>query len=112
MGVHASGGEDVEVLSLGDTVWKWEADLGIVEHLDSGALGLFGLNGLDLENVDAVSLGTMTGSHVTVALRDGSGNSSVTVFTVHVVVSGTGVVLEPDSVILDGSWVLFKYLKI
>lgn len=112
MGVLASGCEDAEVLSLGDAMWEWESDLGVVEHLDSGTLGVFGLDGLDLEDVDAVSLGTMTSSHVTVALGDGSGNGGVTVLTVHVVVSGTGIVLEPDSVVLDGSWVLLEHLKI
>ncbi|KAF1758116.1 hypothetical protein GCK72_014574 [Caenorhabditis remanei] len=92
-------------------MWEWEADLGIVEHLDSGTLGVFGLDGLDLEDVDAISLSTMTGSHVTVALSNSSSDSGITVLTVHVVVSSTGIVLKPDSVVLDGSWVLLEHLK-
>lgn len=106
------GGEERDVSSLGDTVGKRELDLGIVEHLDSSSLGFAGLDGLDLEDVDSVGLGTMTGSHVTVGLGDGSSDGDITVLSVHVVVSGTGVVFQPDSVVLDGSGGLGENLTI
>lgn len=110
MSLRLDSREDLGVSSLGDSVWKWELDLRVVEHLDSGSLGLRSVDWLDLEDVDTVSLGTMTGSHVTVALGDGSSDGVVTVLSVHVVVSGTGIVLEPDSVVLDGSGVLLELL--
>ncbi|GMT21344.1 hypothetical protein PFISCL1PPCAC_12641, partial [Pristionchus fissidentatus] len=110
VGVGSAGGEDTNVAALGHTVGKRETDLGVVEGLDVDALGIGSLDGLDLEDVDAVSTGTMASSHVTIHLGDGSGDADITVLTVHVVVAGTGIVLEPDTVVLDGSLVLLEDL--
>ena len=41
--------------------------------------------------------GSVFGSHVSVALRDGGGDGQVTVFAVHVVSGGSGVVTQPDA---------------
>ncbi|GMR45481.1 hypothetical protein PMAYCL1PPCAC_15676, partial [Pristionchus mayeri] len=111
VGVGSASGEHTNVAALGHTVGKRESDLGIVESLDVDALGIGGLDGLDLEDVDAVSSGAVTSSHVTVSLNDGSGDGNITVLTVHVVVASAGIVLEPDSVVLDGSLVLLEDLS-
>ena len=56
---------------------------------------------LNTDDLDTVSPGTMTGTHIAVALGDSRGHSQVTVFAVHVVGTGTGVVSQPDAKVLD-----------
>ena len=103
MSGRASGSEGGNVASLRNTVGKGEFDLRVMEHLDSDALGIGGLDSLNLQDMDAVGLGTMAGSHVTIGLCDGAGYRHVTVLAVHVVVAGSGVILEPHSEVLDGA---------
>lgn len=45
--------------------------------------------------------GTVAGSHVTVALRNGGSDGQVTVLAVHVVGARTGIVTQPDSEVLN-----------
>ena len=52
----------------------------------------------------------MPGSHVPVALGDGSGDSEVPVLAVHVVGAGPGVVSQPDAEVLDLEWLPLPYL--
>jgi hypothetical protein len=49
---------------------------------------------------------TMPARHLIVDLGDSPGECEVTVFAVHVMGSGTGVVTEPDAVVLDDAGVL------
>lgn len=50
----------------------------------------------------------MAGSHVAVALSDGTADGQVAVFTVHVVCSRTRIVTQPDTEILDFQRRLFE----
>lgn len=50
--------------------------------------------------LDRVGTGTVTGGHVTVALRDGTANGQVTVLAVHVVRTGARIVTQPDAEVL------------
>lgn len=51
--------------------------------------------------LDSVGTGTVTGSHIAVALGDGGSDSQVTVLAVHVVGAGTRIVTQPDAKVLD-----------
>lgn len=48
----------------------------------------------------------MAGSHVTVALGDGTADGQVAVLAVHVVSSRTGIITQPDAEVLDLQWSL------
>lgn len=48
----------------------------------------------------------MAGSHVAVALGDGTADGQVAVLTVHVVSSRTRVITQPDAEVLDLQWSL------
>lgn len=65
----------------------------------------------NFKNLDRVSTGTMTGSHITVALSDSSRHSQVAVLTVHVVGSGARVITQPDTEVLNLQWSLFMDLS-
>merc|ERR1719402_841076 len=52
----------------------------------------------------------MTGTHVTVTLCDGSSITHISVLPVHVVGSTTGIITQPDAVVLDGQWSLLEPL--
>ena len=45
------------------------------------------------------------------ALSDGSGDGEIAVLAVHVVLSASWHVTQPDTHILDGHWLLFMNLK-
>ena len=106
-----ASGELRHVASLANTVGQRELDLRVKEHLDSSTLNIFSLDGLDLQNMDSVSLGTMASTHITVGLSDSSGNRNIAVLTVHVVVAGSRVVFEPDSEVLHGAGIFSENLK-
>ena len=60
--------------------------------------------GTYFKNLNRSWSGSMTGTHVTVALSDGSGGHGVSVFTVHVVSSRSRIVSDPDTEVLDNCW--------
>lgn len=84
-----------------DTLYQGELDLGVVELFNVGTTGLASGNSFNLNDLDRVGTSTMTGTHITVTLCDSTTNSQVTVFTVHVVGTGTGIVTQPDTEILN-----------
>ena len=53
----------------------------------------------------------MAGSHITVALSDGSRDCQVAVFAVHVVSSRSGVITQPDAEVLNLQRGLFMDLS-
>merc|ERR1711911_422389 len=91
-------------------VGQREFDGGIVELLDMWASAFVILYFFNSDNLDRVSTGTMTGSHITVALSDSSRHSQVAVLTVHVVGSGARVITQPDTEVLNLQWSLFMDL--
>ena len=62
-------------------------------------LSLLNLN--DLENVNRSKSGSVTGSHILVKSINGRGTGELTVLLVHVVSTGTRVVTDPDTKVLN-----------
>jgi hypothetical protein len=56
------------------------------------------------DDLDGVGPGPLPGSHVPVALVDGSEDGEVAVLPVHVVGAGPGVISQPDAEVLDLEW--------
>merc|ERR1711931_584650 len=63
---------------------------------------------LNPQDLNGVSSGAMTGSHVPVALGDGIADVHVAVLAVHVVSARPGVVPQPNAKVLDGHWLLLE----
>lgn len=105
---------------------KWETDFAVVELLDSVATALAGGDCLDLDDLDewekkefplirsdgqhmregdfhldSMGTGTMASSHIPIALGDCVSDGQITVLSVHVVGSRTGIVTQPDAEVLD-----------
>ena len=53
----------------------------------------------------------MAGSHLSVHLLNSTIQSSVTVFLVHVVITSSTLIPQPNPIILDCGWVLLKNLQ-
>lgn len=83
-----------------------------MELLDLGPAAIGCLYELHFDDLDGVSSGTMTSSHIAVALGNCTTYSQVSVFAVHVVGTRTGVVPQPDSIVLDLDGRLFCDLEI
>lgn len=58
-------------------------------------------------NLYSMSSSTMAGTHVPVALSNGSGNTHIPVLPVHVMCSRTRVIPQPNAEVLDLNWGLF-----
>lgn len=61
--------------------------------------------------MDGAEAGTVPGSHVLVEGLDGIGTGELTELLVHVVGSGTRVVTDPDTEVLDLQWLLLRDLQ-
>ena len=98
--VGSLAGEGTNV--TGATVRERELEARGHELLDVRALDVLGLLDLgNLENVDRGETSTVTGSHVLVERLGGLSTGERTELLVHVVGSGSRVVSEPDSEVLD-----------
>lgn len=93
-----------------DTVGKGELNSLLCELSTVGPLKLTSTKGSSTDDLDGTRTTTVTSSHLVVKLRHSSGELQVTVLAVHVVGSGTRVVTEPDSVVLDSTGVLLDKL--
>lgn len=99
-GVGPLGGEAWLVLAPQHTVGQWKLDLGVVELLDSWPAALASCNLFHLHDLDGVRTGTVSGTHVSVALCDCTSGGQVPVLPVHVVCATSGVVAQPDAKVL------------
>merc|ERR1719234_2827084 len=97
---------------LGDPAWKWELDLAVVHLGDQWPSALPSGDNFAPDDLDGVSPGPVSGSHVTVALSDGRVDSQVPVLAVHVVGSGTRVVPQPNAKVLDLQGILLPVLAV
>merc|ERR1719445_1902314 len=93
VGTRSVGLDETSSLLL-DPAWERELDLGVVHLLDQWTTTFSGFNGLTSDDLDAVGSGSMSGSHVSVTLGDGSTDSEVSVLPVHVVGSRSGTYLN------------------
>lgn len=116
MGSRTHSGESAVGKSLGstlsgiDTVRKRELNLLLCELSTIGPLELTSTEGSGTDDLDRTRTTTVTSSHLIVKLRNSTGELQVTVLAVHVVGSGTRVITEPDSVVLDSTGVLLNEL--
>lgn len=92
--------EHGHALSVLNSLGQWEPDLGIVELLDLRPPAIASFYDFHLDNLYGVSSRTMTRTHVSVALSHRAADRQVTVLTVHIVRTRTGVVSQPDSKVL------------
>lgn len=58
------------------------------------------------DDLDGLEASSVTSSHIVVEGVDCAVEGDVTVLTIHIMSTGAGVVLNPDTKVLDGSWVL------
>ena len=82
-----------------------------VELLDSRTLAVGGLDLLDLDDLDAIGLGAMASTHVSVALGDGPSDRVVAVLTVHVVVARARIVTQPHTEVLHHTGPRLEHLQ-
>merc|ERR1711928_226664 len=88
---------------------QWESKFRVVHLLDVRSTAFTCWNFLHLQQ-DGASTSSMTGSHVTVTLGDGTSNSDIPVFPVHIMRSTSRVVTNPNPKVLDRGLILFKNL--
>ena len=88
-----------------------ELDLGVVELFWALPLAKLSWDGCSLDYLDARRPNPMTGSHLSVHLLNSTIQSSVTVFLVHVVITSSTLIPQPNPIILDCGWVLLKNLQ-
>ena len=79
-----------------------------MELLDVGTLAIRRLDGGSLDNLNATSTDAMAGSHFLVELLNSAVKGDVTVLLVSIVYTGTGVVTNPDTKVLNSGGVLLE----
>ena len=90
-----------------DTGRQRELDLRIVHLFNDSTFCLAGGHGFNSDDLNRMGSGTVTSSHIAIALCNCSRYSQITVFSVHVVSTRTRIVAQPYSKILDFQWFLF-----
>jgi len=80
---------------------QWEAKFRLVELLDMRTTALGCSYFFHTNDLNRMSTGTMTGSHVSVAGGHGRRRTQFPIFTVHVVCAWSGVVSQPNAKVLD-----------
>merc|ERR1711997_1058072 len=85
---------------LGHPLGERELDLGVVHLHHVGTAALSSGNNLHTDDLDSVGTGSVSSSHVPVALSDSLGDGEVPVLSVHVVGAGPGVISQPDAEVL------------
>lgn len=91
-------------------VHKGELDAPVVELLGVVPLAELEVDSGGLDDLDARESHTMARSHLGVHLFHGTIQCSVTVLLVHVVVTGSALVTQPDAIVLDRGWVALEDL--
>ena len=89
---------------------KREADLGVMELSDVWSLALRCLDGSCLNDRDGTMSCTVSTAHLLVHLFYGAIKSGIPVLFISVMDTSTGVVSNPNSVILNGRWILLENL--
>ncbi|BAS95362.1 Os05g0565050, partial [Oryza sativa Japonica Group] len=92
-------------------VHERELDIRVVELLSVVPLAELEVNCCGLDDLNAGEPHTVTRGHLGVHLLHSTIQSSVTVFLVHVVVTCSALVTQPDAVVLDRCRVTLKDLR-
>ena len=90
---------------------QWELDLGVVELLGALPLAEFCWDSCSLDDLDAWRSHPVTRCHLSVHVFNSTIQSCVSVLLVHVVITSPTLVSQPDSVVVDGSWIFLKNLQ-
>ena len=69
-----------------------------------------GWDGGRLDNLDAMIADPVARTHLSVHLLNTTIQSGITVLLVHIVITSPTLVTQPDTIVLDCSWVLLKNL--
>lgn len=112
-GARTRGLEDRVVVLLGrtrETMRQWERDLRVVKLLHIKLLRVLGSDDGSAHDLDRTWAGAVATSKLRVHLLDGFAQSHVTVFLVHVVGATSGVVADPDAIVVDHATILFSQL--
>ena len=96
--------EEWHAVSMLDSFWQWETDFGVMELFDLRPTAITSFYNFHFDDLDRMSSCAMTSSHVSVALGHSTTDRQITVFTVHVVGTRSGVIPQPDSKVLDLNW--------
>lgn len=89
-------------------MWQWEFQVLGQELSDVLSLDISGLfNFSNLQDVDGSKSSSVSSGHVLVQSFNGSNSADVSNFLVHVVSTGSGVVSDPDTEVLNLGWVSF-----
>jgi len=91
----------VLLVDVGKTVRQGESELGGQELLDVLTTNISILNFSDTDDLNRSETSTVTSSHVLVTGLDSLNTTHGTVFLVHVVGTGTRIVTDPDTKVLD-----------
>ena len=75
-----------------------------------GSSAFVSWNSLNFHNLYGMSSGSVFGTHVSVALSYSAFSCQVSVFSVHIVCTTSGVISQPDTEIFDFQWFSLKDL--
>ena len=87
-------------------MWKWELNTPGSELLGVVSQDILSGDNSSSDDLNGTWSGTMSTGHLIVKLSDGTAKGEVSVLTVHIVSSRSGVISQPDTVVLDVSGVL------
>merc|ERR1719289_732418 len=99
-GVRSLGLEHRSELRSHNTARQRESKFGVVHLLDVRSTAFTCWNYLHLQDLDGAGTSTMTSSHITIALSDGTSHGDVPIFSVHVMGTTSRIVSDPDPKIL------------
>jgi len=109
-GVWTSGGETWVVQASLNSVRQRKLDLAVQELAEILRPHFRGRNNLNLHDLNGTWSGSMTCTHIAIALCHSAGCCQVAVFTVHVVRATARVVTQPDTEVLNRGRPLLIYL--
>lgn len=90
---------------------QWKLDFGVVELLSTLPLAKFSRDCGSLNDLDAMATDPVARSHLGVHVLNSTIQSSITVLLVHVVITSSTLIPQPDTIVLDLCWVLLKNLQ-
>lgn len=90
---------------------QWKLDLGVMELLGALPLAEFCWDSCCLDNLDARRPHPVTRCHLSVHVFYSTIQSCVSVLLVHVVITSPTLVSQPDSIVVDRSWIFLKNLQ-
>lgn len=106
MGRRTLSGED-GLEGTGNAVGNGELDLGIDKLLHVGTTDLGSFDFSNTDDLDGAETGTVTGSHVHVQALNSFNTAHRTELLVHVMSTGTRIITQPDTKVLDLHRLLF-----